>query len=121
MLLENVVIYLGLLCLLIFKGILVIVAKWSDILEVKIPAKKSLWFEVDFTKIWSSKEALSLANRVGFVIEGKYPLFTMLSKYWLNASRSFILSKSILKSPHKITLFWGSKISRKGESSSIKL
>ena len=49
--------------------------------------------------IWSIREELDLLHRVGTVIWGKNPCVTNKSKYFWSSDRSFIWSKSILKSP----------------------
>ena len=103
---------MGLFWKIDFRGMLLIVARWSEIFEVRIAANTSLGSKDDFIKIWSINEALNLAKRVGFVIEGKYPLFRKFSKYSLKTLRSLIFKRSILKSPQIITLLFVSNVSR---------
>ena len=79
--------------------------KWSDrLLDLTTQDNKCCFVTLSLQNIWSISEALNLLDLVGTVILGNMPWVTNISKYLWNSDRSFILSKSMLKSPVIIML-----------------
>ena len=77
--------------------------KWSDIQDLTTHEDRCCLGSLSLQNIWSIREELDLQHRVGTVIFGKNPCVTNKSKYFWYSDRSFIWSKSMLKSPVIIT------------------
>ena len=73
--------------------------KWSDRLDLITQDNKCCLGSLSLQNIWSIREALDLLDLAGTVILGNMPWVTNISKYFWNSDRSFIWSKSMLKSP----------------------